>query len=101
MYSISIFYFTFYLFGEVRTHPTHPLPTGLPPWNILAVTVTALRYGGLQPSKRFVLLCPRQSSGVLCGVCLSVREHISGTTTANFRFLFVAQITVAVKNSWV
>ena len=26
MYSISIFYFTFYLFGEggVRTHPTHP-----------------------------------------------------------------------------
>ena len=30
MYGISIFYFTFYLFGGgVRTHPTHPLPTGL------------------------------------------------------------------------
>jgi len=27
MYSISIFYFTFYLFGGgVRTDPTHPLP---------------------------------------------------------------------------
>ena len=26
VYSISIFYFTFCLFGEVRTHP---LPTGL------------------------------------------------------------------------
>jgi len=27
------FYFTFYLFGGggVRTHPTHPLPTGLYP----------------------------------------------------------------------
>jgi len=24
MHSISIFYFTFYLFGGVRTHPTHP-----------------------------------------------------------------------------
>jgi len=29
MHSISIFYFTFYLFGGMRTHPTHPLPTGL------------------------------------------------------------------------
>ena len=30
MYSISIFYFKFYLFGwGVRTHPTHPPPTGL------------------------------------------------------------------------
>ena len=28
MYSISIF-FTFYLLGEVHTHPTHPPPTGL------------------------------------------------------------------------
>jgi len=27
MYSISIFYFTFYLFGGA--YPTHPLPTGL------------------------------------------------------------------------
>ena len=31
MYSISIFYFTFYLFGEVRTHPTHPPAYGPAP----------------------------------------------------------------------
>jgi len=36
VYSISIFYFTFCLFGGVRTHATHPLPTGLQ----LSVTYT-------------------------------------------------------------
>jgi len=46
MYSVSIFYFTFYLFeGGAGTHPTHPppVPTGLSSMRPLASCTAATR----------------------------------------------------------
>ena len=55
LYSISIFYFTFYLFRK-RTHPTHPLPTGLCCTPCCCSCRTAvpgdLRYRSISPAGR-------------------------------------------------
>ena len=57
MYSISIFYYTFYLFGGgVRTHPTHPPAYGprstqpcIPPGSLNRVPASAGVTAGMSP----------------------------------------------------